>query len=255
MTYEDDRRWADSHFAAAERIAISVLVDIKKITIRKSSESEDRTQATDGVLQTDRGDIGMRFRRETDFRDFTLRLSRPEGIKTEVEKVREGWPRWYLYGWTDRETIREWVFIDMDTFRKFVNLSDAALAPRVKRNRDETEFVFWTLEEIRPAILKKGSVPLPVFHGDEKKRAREIFARLNDLTIKDPRGAWEVPEHEKKIAEMLVTQGFLRRIDHTATRGYYVVETRCLLPEDQCVDWRGLPVRNHPEYHLKGFPF
>lgn len=51
--------------------------------------------------------------------DVTIRLSRPNGVKTEFDKIVEGWGHVFLYTFGDPQSLRivAWRLIDLDAFR------------------------------------------------------------------------------------------------------------------------------------------
>lgn len=101
-----------------------IIVDINIADLEK-----DRKNATDYEITIPGASIGCRLRRDdkteqypygyyfTNYGDFTIRSIVASGAKTEYTKIKEGNPRWYLYGWVDKNTIDRWIWIDMDIFR------------------------------------------------------------------------------------------------------------------------------------------
>jgi hypothetical protein len=91
------------------------------LSLRRASESEDLREATDWVAETDRGTIAVRIRRLyywTEYRDLTIRAWRRGNKRTELEKIKGGWARWYLYAWSDgKGDLWDWIFVDLDKLR------------------------------------------------------------------------------------------------------------------------------------------
>jgi hypothetical protein len=89
------------------------------VSIRVSESEQDMKQATDFVVAIDGGEIAVRIRRSNcKFRDMTIRSKKRVG-KTEIDKIREGWARYYLYCWTNaNDEISEWIFVDLNKVRE-----------------------------------------------------------------------------------------------------------------------------------------
>lgn len=137
MKWQQDKGWADSYLSEIE--AIITHVAGKMISLRIASPRQDREQATDYVAIVSEGEIACRLRRSTQWRDFTLRLSRPSGAPTEVEKILSGWGRWYLYGWTSGRHIDEWIFVDLDLVRRNHHIIEGAT--RMRNHDGSSDFV------------------------------------------------------------------------------------------------------------------
>jgi len=117
MSYEIDRLWADGFTLQLVDIIRQNAMHI--IDIRESVLGDDISNATDMVVSVTGGDIAVRIRRnQTPFRDFTLRSQRISGAKTELQKIRDGFADWYLYAWTDKDIISEWILIDLKILRE-----------------------------------------------------------------------------------------------------------------------------------------
>jgi len=83
----------------------------------------DLEEATDfAIFQVNPFRIGVRLRRYSYFvsfnDEFTLRWSRPSGVKTEIDKIREGLINYYLYGFVNEEEnkIIQYFLADMKKF-------------------------------------------------------------------------------------------------------------------------------------------
>lgn len=117
------------------------------ISIEVASPEADMKQATDFVVRVVGGDIAVRIRRaDVPYRDLTVR-SYNNGNKTEIHKLREGYGRFYLYGWTNAQNaISEWALIDLDKVRACGVLENR----REISNKDgRTRFIAITLAELR----------------------------------------------------------------------------------------------------------
>jgi hypothetical protein len=115
------------------------------IRVEPSTVTQDTKEGFDAVVTLDSEQVALRIRRETiSFRDLTIR-SYKNGHKTELDKLREGFGRWYLYAWTESGRITEWMLIDMNKVR-----ATGLLEGRVeKSNTDgQTRFVTVSLFEL-----------------------------------------------------------------------------------------------------------
>ena len=108
------------HLKSIEEIIRKNAYDI--VDIKLASEYQDTRQATDMVVTVTTGTIAVRIRTfkstKKKYRDFTVRSITRCGNKTEIDKLRDGWARWYVYAWENQAgEISEWMFIDMDKVR------------------------------------------------------------------------------------------------------------------------------------------
>lgn len=162
-SYEEDRIVSDNYKEQIRLIIKQCAPNLIDISV--SSEEEDNNRATDYIIVVKGTTIGCRIRKGIGFferfHDFTIRTSRPSGSKTELEKIKDGIPRWYLYGWGDGTTIPTWIFVDMDVFRE--NVIDI---PDIKdrQNYDGTKFNGYDIDTLfkydcilqsSPSVLRK----------------------------------------------------------------------------------------------------
>jgi len=134
--WQIDKTWADIYFPEIERVVREVAGKI--ISIKPADDKLDREQSTDFVITVDAGEIACRIRRgNVQYRDLTLRHSRPSGMRTETDKIKAGFARWYLYAWIENGgRFAEWIFVDLDKLRETLLID---FAPTVK-NQDGTTF-------------------------------------------------------------------------------------------------------------------
>jgi hypothetical protein len=117
MSYQQDRRWADSFTQQVVNIIRQNAMHI--IDVREAELDDDTNKATDMVVSVTGGDVAVRVRRDkTVFRDLTLRSWRAFGVKTELQKIRDGFADWYLYAWTDGGVITEWILVSLEKLRE-----------------------------------------------------------------------------------------------------------------------------------------
>ena len=120
---------------------------------RDSTLNEDTAEATDYVIETPgRVSIGMRIRRISNTkrrRDFTLRVARPSGAKTEVAKVAGGYQDIYCYCWINDilgNELDEYIIVDMHKFRMagLLEHPDGSLWTRDK----SAQFAWWEIRTL-----------------------------------------------------------------------------------------------------------
>jgi len=141
--------WADQYLPDVKRILMANAGHMLDICI--APLDADMNRATDMVVSVKGGDVAVRVRRPRyNYRDLTIRAR--AGGKTEIDKIREGFARWYLYGWTNGDgRLAEWMLVDLDKVREHELLSGR----RVIDNRDgRTGFIAIPAEE----LLAKGCI-------------------------------------------------------------------------------------------------
>lgn len=142
LNWKIDKLWADQYLPEIEVIVRDVAGLI--IGVRLGTEEEDCREATDYVVYVSAGAIACRVRRNCQYRDLTLRASRPSGVHTELAKIREGWARWYLYLWVDEGKVRDWIVVDLDMLR-----ASGLLESKCRRqNLDGTTFLPISVAEL-----------------------------------------------------------------------------------------------------------
>lgn len=101
--------------------------------------------------------VAVRFRRFPMFlkypNDFTIRWSRPSGIKTEIHKINEGLVDYILYGFIDeKETKIIKYFIGcLSVFRKS-NVSPIVI---LKNNPPDSELAIYKISQFPVEFIKK----------------------------------------------------------------------------------------------------
>ena len=110
--YSANRQFADEYTDQLKTILGDHLSDIVKIEV--APDTLDQEEATDMVIQLKSGMVACRVRRDNiKFRDWTIRTRSFYGKKTEIDKLREGYGDWYLYGWAKDGKISRWMLIDL----------------------------------------------------------------------------------------------------------------------------------------------
>jgi len=131
------------------------------INVEIASEYLDTNNATDMVVSVSGGaKIGVRVRK-TNYRDFTIRAY-CQGYKTEIDKIKEGFPDFYCYAWVENwvNKMVAWVFLDMKKFRESGLLDE--YSDKIKMNKDGiTGFIYIPVAKLEKAgcvVSKWGNV-------------------------------------------------------------------------------------------------
>lgn len=109
--------YGERHLPAVRRALLECLPHI--VVLREATLEEDRQRATDLVLEAS-GSVAVRVRQPEylRYRDLTLRAWVEGRERTELDKIREGWGRWYFYAWSDgRDGLAAWMLVDLDRLR------------------------------------------------------------------------------------------------------------------------------------------
>lgn len=116
--WTDDKAWADQFIPEIKHILGEWLVG-------EPPQAEDALHNTDlMVLKMEPMRIGCRIRKPHQYteryaREFTIRSTRPNGTKTELAKIIEGWGDYFFYGFGDDTTCRLlcWHLANLKAFR------------------------------------------------------------------------------------------------------------------------------------------
>jgi len=116
MNWQNDKAWADQFTRQIVEILRHNSAHILKIEV--APMEADSLHATDMIITVTGGNVAVRVRRDTSYRDFTIRSARASGTKTELQKLREGFGDWYLYAWSQGDRITEWMLLDLHRIRQ-----------------------------------------------------------------------------------------------------------------------------------------
>lgn len=135
--------WQLQHIEQIKQILKKQAMHIVKVEI--ASPENDMRHATDLEIQIKGGSVAVRIRRDIPYRDITIRAKNGNS-KTEIHKLREGYADWYLYAWTTKNKITDWVLVDLATMRQ-KNCFDADR--QIIMNKDNyTGFITYGLREL-----------------------------------------------------------------------------------------------------------
>ena len=162
MGYAEDRRWSDRFLPEIKEI-------IGPHLLTESLFEMDTKMATDLiVLRAKNIDIACRIRRpgysERYPNQFTIRSSRDSGVKTELEKIINGFGDWMFYGHSDHKEIQVglWYLIDLSAWRAHMIKNEEFIKKGVKSNGDGTKFCWFDLNSFpsNPPILIDSSIQI-----------------------------------------------------------------------------------------------
>ena len=167
MGYPDDRKWSDAIIPQIKQIVGPHLLEPTPFDM-------DCKQAADLYIFTAKDmRIAARVRRPNGYAEmypyeFTLRSKRDNGVKTELQKITDGWGDWFFYGHADADLkIVLWWLVDLKSLRaaliRHQNNRRSSVLMGDKSNGDGTHFKWFDLRSFPkdPPILVAGSRPLP----------------------------------------------------------------------------------------------
>jgi len=152
MTFSAGWAFAELHMDAVRnglgRLPIKYFMDIETAPVRRDME-----EATDLVLSISGGDIAVRIRRRKYWQpdkfapDLSIRAIN-RGFKTEIHKLREGFGKWYFYGFSkdDQGELLIWWLLDIDKMRD-CNIFEDGRYPTYP-NGDGTEGMYIPIKEL-----------------------------------------------------------------------------------------------------------
>jgi hypothetical protein len=182
QVYKTNRQWSDLHTPRVREIVGPHL-------LAPASLEVDTQEATDLIVLHARDmRIAARVRRpgfsERYRYQFTVRDRVPTGLKTEWDKITEGWADWMFYGHTDEnEDIFLWWIIDLHHFRSHLIHNRPCLDMGTKVNKDGTGFVWFDLRSfpVTPRVLVAGSESIPPV-GDGHTELADLFTSQKIFT-------------------------------------------------------------------------
>ncbi len=101
--------------------------------------------------------VGTRLRRYDRFlkysKQFSIRWSRPSGVPTEIDKIRNSLVDYILYGFVDAEERRiiQYFLGDLGVFRKF-EVKPMAI---IKNNPPDSQGAYWRIDQFPPEFILK----------------------------------------------------------------------------------------------------
>ena len=149
--YEKSKSWSD-------KFIIQIKRSLGEVFIIEATHEDDTEFNTD-LLMPNGDRIACRIRRHTyweKYRDqFTIRTERPSGMKSELEKILEGWGDYIFYGFSnpDETGLTQWFIGNLDAFRvylkNYMEQNEGQLPGIEHNNRDgSSSFRAFNLQDI-----------------------------------------------------------------------------------------------------------
>ncbi len=117
MMWQRDKKWSDQFLPVIKRI-------LGELLIGEPWQEEDTFHNTDlMVLKMEAVRIACRIRRPNYYpfykNEFTIRAERPQGTKTELAKILEGWGDYFFYGFAAEQPggLAHWEMGSLPIFR------------------------------------------------------------------------------------------------------------------------------------------
>ena len=147
--WQSDHEWSRRFLPEIKRI-------LGEHLIAEAPAEEDTERATDLiVLKLDAVRIACRVRRHKFLQlyddQFTLRVTRSNGVKSELGKMLEGWGDYLFYGFADADEryLCAWLLGDLHVFRGWFNRrlfrEAAGVLPGVQRKNGDASSSFIAL--------------------------------------------------------------------------------------------------------------
>lgn len=151
--------------ARADVFMPTVKAILGRIILVEATAFEDETQNTDLKVLVVRGTrVAVRIRdaANTDRRywdQFTIRTTRPNGAKTELAKIAEGWGDWFFYGigvYGARPTLVSYVVVDLEAFRRRLINNVPPVRFHDQANRDGSSgFRAFLISDFDQGVIRK----------------------------------------------------------------------------------------------------
>ena len=149
MSYEHDRKFGDQFLPEIRKI-------IGPYLLEQASLEQDQCFASDLVLVRARPvDIACRVRRpgyENFYDQFTMRIARESGAKTELRKFVEGFGDWFFYGHAaaDLQSLPRWMLIDLNAWRAHLIMRSKVRQGDKENDDTETSFRWYDIKSFPP---------------------------------------------------------------------------------------------------------
>ena len=160
MGYEGDRRWSDKYIPQIKQI-------VGPLLLQEAPFEVDTKEATDLICLSGRNmAIACRLRTpgyaERYPWEFTIRSRRPSGVKTELQKIIDGWCDIGFYGHVEEDRIGRWFVFSFDVFRANLIQHKADLKYELQGNYDgSSQFIGFDIRSFTPDILISSSHEVP----------------------------------------------------------------------------------------------
>lgn len=136
--------WQLQHIEQIKEILRNQAMHI--VNIEVASPENDMKHATDLEVHVTGGNIAVRIRRDIPWRDLTIR-AKNGNAQTEIHKLREGYADWYLYAWTVKNQVSDWLLADLNVMRTKGCFDENR--PVIMNRDGYTGFVKYSLQELK----------------------------------------------------------------------------------------------------------
>jgi len=173
MAWREAKEWSDRFLPQMKRIIGEALIVEPPI-------EEDMKRNTDLIVLGFKSvRVGCRVRRHEYLSrygdEFTIRAGHPNGARTEIDKVVDGWGDYFLYGFADIREYRleRWLLGDLDLFRRWreYELKRGCKPWSNSTNGDGTSFHSFKINSLpRQFIVAQSPPPVPYGYWDGFKK-------------------------------------------------------------------------------------
>ena len=149
--YTEQREWSD-------RFIPEICALVGPYLLKPASFELDTQEATDLIILTARDmRIAARIRKpgyEWADSEFTIRYWLPSCVKTELQKVKEGWGDWMFYGHANPSGgIRIWHLLDLHVFRDQMNHRPDSVKWSEQKNGDGSKFIAFSISSFPSSMV------------------------------------------------------------------------------------------------------
>lgn len=160
--YTTNRQWSDKFLPEMK-------ATLGRHFIGEAPKEEDAFHNTDLiVLKLEPLRFACRVRRYQYYEqykgEFTFRAALPNGGKTELAKIIEGWGDYFFYSFAnaDETALHSWIIGDLKVFRLWFNrcLVAGKLPWQQRTNKDgSSDFLVFTISDLPKEFIKHSLVP------------------------------------------------------------------------------------------------
>ena len=154
--YKESKIWSDRFLSEMKRILGVVFIKVAPL--------KDDMELNTDLIMPNGARVSCRIRSctymEQYFGQFTIRTLRPSGTKSELDKIRDGWGDFILYGYANREGtgLAYWFIGDLEVFRNYLKSymeqNQGNLPGTEHMNRDNSSlFRAFSLEDIPGFVI------------------------------------------------------------------------------------------------------
>jgi len=152
--YKDYRTWSDKFIPAIKQIIGPRILDVSSFEVDTQNAADFTVFRAKNLLIACRV---RRFQYIKYFGQFTIRAKLDSGIKTELQKIVDGWGDIMFYGYACESgvEIAAWSLIDLNAFRAHLIRNQKSIKQGTKSNYDGTHFKWFDINSFmgKPDLL------------------------------------------------------------------------------------------------------